>query len=270
MKKIISIVFCVVFLMVSCFSMSASAAETTNTDCIYFKVPDGSGYAWNNFKMIFCHIWAEGEEGGDFYPWQAKAERCTDLGNGYWSYDISGFTFDKEKSYSVIFSNENGMQTYNLTLTSACRGDIAECNGDFCENPVDSEKQCTVARWVNNGDTVHPSIQVSSQGTMLDPDNAGSTGIDIRFGDSEGEVVEYEPVEIATEEETEPETEPETEEETEESTKAEKIEVESDDDKKDNDDKEKTDFTIWIIIGVVAGVLVVAAVVVFIFIKRKK
>ena len=270
MKKILCLILCLVVICVSSVCVSAAEELTTSTDCIYFKTPDGAGYAWNNFKVIFCHIWAEGEEGGDFYPWQAKGERCTDLGNGYWSYDISGFEFDKDKSYSVIFSNENGMQTYNLTLTSACRGDIAECNGDMCENPVDSEKICTVARWVHNGDSVHPSIQVSSQGTMLDPDNASGSGVDIRWGDTEGTPVNYTPV-IQVEEETEEPTEEETEEVTEEETEPETEETKDEEKKSDDDDdKEDSDLTMWLIIGGAALVVIIGGVVAVVLIKRKK
>lgn len=265
MKRIFCLILTLLVVALSTVCVGAAEKEVTDTNCIYFKTPDGSGYAWNNFKMVFCHIWADGEEGGDFYPWQAKGERCTDLGNGYWSYDISGFEFDKDKTYCVIFSNENGMQTYNLTLTSACRGDIAECNGDVCENPVDSEKQCIVARWVHNKDTVHPSIQVSSQGTMLDPDNVSAQGVDINWGDTEGTAVEYESKEIATEAPTEPPTEGKKPTEVKEADDAETTDTEVDSEK----EKESSDITMWIIIGG-AAVLVCGAVVVVLVVKRKK
>lgn len=185
MKRLFCLLICILTLL-SVMIVPASAVEyETTTDYIYFKVPTEPTVAWKNFKMIFCHIWSEGAEGGDFYAWQAKKERCIDLGNGYWAYDISELKFEEDKSYALIFSNNNGMQTYNLTFTSACRGDIVECNGDTCENPVDSEKRCTVARWVNKGNEVHPSVQINSSGNLVDPDSVGQD-VDTKWGDYEG------------------------------------------------------------------------------------
>lgn len=205
MKRLFCLMLTVMVLLCSFALVPASAEDTTNPDCIYFQVPTATGVAWKNFSIVFCHIWREGNEGGDFYPWQAKDERCTDLGNGYWSYDLSNLEFDKDGTYAVIFSNENGMQTYNLTLTSACKGDIVVCNGDTCVNPVDSAKQCTVARWLNSGDTVFPCAQVGSDGGVVDPDGVFNTDIDRTWGESDGMSVSMPEVELIVEE-TEAET----------------------------------------------------------------
>ena len=209
MKRTICIILATLVLMLSVFTFGASAEEKTSTDFIYFQVPYETGVAWNNFSMVFCHIWSEGNDGGDFYAWQSKNERCTDLGNGYWSYDISGFEFKEDSSYSLIFSNENGLQTYNLNFTSACRGDIVTCNGDTCVNPVDSEKQCTVARWITNADSVHPAAQISSDGAVVDPDGVFNDDVDRKWGNAEGVSVEFPEVEVPTEAETEAPTEAE-------------------------------------------------------------
>lgn len=250
MKRVICLTLAVFVLMFSCLTFSASAEETTSTDCIYFQVPVETSVAWNNFSMIFCHIWQQGDEGGDFYAWQSKEERCTDLGNGYWSYDISGFDFKEDGTYSVIFSNENGMQTYNLTLTSACKGDIAVCEGDSCENPVDNSKQCAVARWMQNGDTVHPSAEFGSDGDMLDPDDVFNTGIDLKWGSSEGTSIVMPEVEVPTEPQTEAATE------------AEETATES--------DAQTILSPLWIIIGAVAILLIVAVIVVVVVKRTKK
>lgn len=205
MKRFFCLMLAIMVLISSFAMVQTSAQDVTNPDCIYFQVPTATGVAWKNFSIVFCHIWREGNEGGDFYPWQAKDERCTDLGNGYWSYDISGFEFDKDGTYAVIFSNENGMQTYNLTLTSACKGDIVVCNGDTCVNPVDSAKQCTVARWLDSGDSVFPCAQVGSDGGVVDPDGVFNTDIDRKWGESDGVSIAMPEVEIIVEE-TEAET----------------------------------------------------------------
>ncbi len=249
MKRVFCLVFSLIIIILSAFCFTASAEEVTNPDCIYFQVPTATNIAWKNFSIVFCHIWEEGDEGGDFYPWQAKDERCTDLGNGYWSYDISQLEFKEDSKYSVIFSNENGMQTYNLSLTSACKGDIVYCDGDTCVNPVDSEKQCTVARWMENKDSVHPCAQVSSDGTMVDPDGVFNTDVDLTWGTAEGVSIAMPEVEIV--EETEAQTDA------------------VGDQSSDTTAASTTIFSPWTIIGV--AVLVVAViVVVLVIVKRKK
>ena len=114
-------------LLFAAVPFTASAEDKTSSDYIYFQVPTETSIAWKNFSLVFCHIWSEGNDGGDFYAWQSKDERCTDLGNGYWAYDVTGLEFKEDACYAVIFSNENGMQTYNLSFTSDCLGDIVVC-----------------------------------------------------------------------------------------------------------------------------------------------
>lgn len=245
MKRVLCLFFALVMLL-TVFILPANAQDMTDENYIYFQVPTESSVAWKNFSVVFCHIWKEGNEGGDFYPWQAKDERCTDLKNGYWAYDISSLDFEEDSTYAVIFSNENGMQTYNLTLTSACKGDIVVCNGDTCVNPVDSAKTCTVARWVENADSVHPCAQVSSDGVMVDPDSVFNTDIDRTWGSDDGVSIEF--PEIAYEVPQEVETQS--------STTA-------------NDNASvSTNIALYIIIGAVVLVLVILAV--LLVIKRKR
>ena len=250
MKRLLCLVLATLVLMFSMFTFSASAEDKTSTDFIYFQVPYEGSVAWNNFSLVFCHIWSEGNDGGDFYAWQSKDERCTDLGNGYWSYDISGFEFKEDSNYSVIFSNENGMQTYNLNLTSACKGDIVVCDGGTCVNPVDSSKQCTIAHWLSNPD-VHPAAQISSDGAVVDPDGVFNEDIDRSWGNAEGVSVEFPEVVVPTEAETVAPTEAENE--AEEGTSS------------------SVNFSLWFIIGAcVIVVAVIAVVVVAAISKRKK
>lgn len=201
MKRFIAGLFIILVLACAVLAPSAFAAEKTQPEYIYFEIPT-QGAAWNNFKMVFCHMWSR--TGGDIYSWQSKKETCEDMGNGYWRYDLSDIEFDPEGEYSLIFSNENGMQTYNLNITSACRGDIAYCKGDSCVNPVDGEKSCAVARWRNNGEKVHPAIEIDSNGSTLNVDEVNAEDIDTVWGTDEGGSYELPELESAkpTEEST--------------------------------------------------------------------
>lgn len=250
MKRFACIFIALFLVMTSAFAFTAGAEELTSTDCIYFQVPTETAVAWKNFSTVFCHIWQEGDEGGDFYAWQAKDERCEDLGNGYFAYDISGLEFKEDGTYSVIFSNENGMQTYNLTLTSDCKGDIVVCEGDSCENPVDNQKQCAVARWTENKDKVHPCAAFSSDGVLLDPDGIFGEDISKKWGNAEGVSIEFPEVVIPTEAETEAPTE------------AEKVEAET--------SKGFAVSPIVFIIGGAALAVIAVVVVVVLVIKKKK
>lgn len=247
MKRVFCLILAVLVLMLSAMTFTVSAEDKTSSDYIYFQVPTASSIAWKNFSIVFCHIWSEGNDGGDFYAWQSKNERCIDLENGYWAYDVTGLEFKEDSTYAVIFSNENGLQTYNLTLTSDCLGDIVVCDGDTCVNPVDSAKQCTVARWLTNRDTVHPVAQIGSEGGMVDPDGISNDDIDLSFGNSEGVSIEFPEVEVPTEAPTPEETEAQSE----------------------TEEEAETFFVspLWFIIG---GVILLAVVVVIIVLVIRK
>ena len=240
-----------------------AGAQTTSVDCVYFQTPTASGVAWNNFKNVYCHIWEIGGE--PIYSWQAKEEKCEDLGNGYYSYNLSDIEFKPSASYAVIFSNENGLQTYDLYITSACKGDIVACNGDTCINPVDSEKTCTVARWINNADKVFPVAQVDSNGLNVDPDGIIDKDIDTNWGESEGTAVELPETQLEAETKTNEETQIES---TQAKIDANKNVMASIETEKDNANSNNT--ILWIVISVIAIICVVTVFVVFILKAKKK
>lgn len=204
MKKVLSAALVILMLLLCAVPLCVSAAETTDPAYIYFVVPTEGSVAWRNFKNIYCHIWSK--TGGDIYGWQEKAERCEDMGNGYWRYDMSAVNFDPDSEYSLIFSTNSGSQTYNLNVTSSCLGDIAYCDGTTNVNPVDGEKTCAVARWTNNAN-VHPAIETDSAGDVINIDGIDPEEAETKWGDSEGK--SYELPEIASanqEDETEAES----------------------------------------------------------------
>lgn len=252
MKRAISVIFAVVLIALSLTPLTVSAAETTDPQYIYFEVPSGS-VAWNGFSVVYCHMWSK--DGGELYPWQSKNEKCEDLNNGCWRYDLSGIDFDPEGEYSLIFSTETGMQTYNLNVTSVCRGDIAYCDGDTCVNPVDGEKSCAVARWRNNGEKVHPAIEVDSSGKTLNVDEVSEDEIETVWGSSEGG--SYELPEAVSAAEADEETNPDSRNAADE--KAEK-----------EDGINLTAATTWIIIVSAAVFLMILALVIVLARKNRK
>lgn len=196
MKRVIALLFAV--MIASLCVLPAFAAESTEPGYIYFAVPTQGSVAWKNFSTVYCHMWSKA--GGDIYGWQDKNERCEDMGNGYYRYDLSGIDFDPEGEYSLIFSNENGMQTYNLNITSSCLGDIAYCDGDSTANPVDGEKSCAIARWTNTA-SVHPAIEVDSNGHTINVDEIDPENAETLWGTNEGN--SYELVQLITEDNAE-------------------------------------------------------------------
>ncbi len=130
---------------------------------------DASTTDWNNYRKVFCHIWAYG--GDAFYSWQSKIEACTDTdGDGVWTYDLAdkGIHLDRNTQYCVIFSNENGLQTYDLLFDYTVLGDEAYCDGTYYENPEDSNKSAQAAFWRrHNRSQFGPVKQVTSIGNVV-------------------------------------------------------------------------------------------------------
>ena len=185
-KKIMSVMLAVLVLM-SVVAISASAAQVeiadNSADAVADVAADGSAETgagnvlnfdansagWNNFKKIFCHLWVYG--GDSFYSWQSKKEACDDKdGDGVWTYDLDakGVALDGNTLYAVIFSNENGMQTYNLLMGTNCIGDTAYCDGTTYENPEDSSKTAQAAFWKGQDPAAYgPEKCVTSIGNVV-------------------------------------------------------------------------------------------------------
>ena len=147
-------------------SEEPSSEEPEVKNVIYF---DANSANWGEFKKVFCHVWVYG--GDAFYSWQAKKETCTDAdGDGIWEYnfDDKGIALEDGVLYAVIFSNENGAQTYNLLFDTTCLEDTAYVVEDVYENPEDSSKTCQVAFWKNQDPAVFgPEMVITSLGNVI-------------------------------------------------------------------------------------------------------
>ena len=129
---------------------NSAGAEVSNSGTgagnkIYFDAGK-----WNNYSLIYCHIW---ERGGDpFFSWQSKAEGCKKESGTVYSYDLSKLDtsttisggLQPGKDYCVIFSANTGVQTFDQTFGTACIGDTARVTGKMIENAVDSDRKSVV------------------------------------------------------------------------------------------------------------------------------
>lgn len=142
-----------------------ASAETGAAKTLTFEVNTTN---WKNFTTVYCHIWVYG--GDPIYAFKAKAEKCTDNGDGTWTYDLDakGVTLEDGVLYAVLFGNENGMQTYNLLFDTSVLGDTAYCDGTEYENPVDSTKSTAAAFWRGQDSSKYgPEMCVTSIGNVV-------------------------------------------------------------------------------------------------------
>ncbi len=190
LKKIISIALAVLMIMsVAVVAVSAAdtdsasagaevsnsaGADTSNSstgasNVIYFDY----GTKWKNVQTIYAHIWIVG--GDSFYGWQASGEKCTRTGPTTWSYDLSELKNSTTISgglksgvdYCVIFSADNGLQTFDQTFGTPCIGDTAKLTGNQIENAVDSEKKAYESVWKTNSSKYGPHLAISSIGNII-------------------------------------------------------------------------------------------------------
>ncbi len=188
-KKVLSLAICVVMVLaMATVAVSAAQVEIANgaadaqaevaanneteagtgaSQVINF---DPSGTGWNNYSKIFAHVYSVDGE-GTWPSWQSKAEACKKNDDGTWTYDLSkcGNSITEQGAYyAVVFSNENGMETYNLLFGAACIGDTAYCDGTTCENPVDSTKNSLLCFWKGQDKSKFgPRLQVTSIGNIV-------------------------------------------------------------------------------------------------------
>ena len=133
-----------------------NAKEKTKENAIYFNVPVTGDYSWGGYDVVYCHIWQDG--GDEFFSWQTANERCTRVKGNLWKYDLGALNASRRigggisegVKYAVIFSDNLGDQTYDLYFTSDCIGDTVECGVETRDNPIDAQKKCLIANWVNN------------------------------------------------------------------------------------------------------------------------
>lgn len=158
-KKILCLALALVC-MASFAVIGASAAEDTT---IYFEVPAD----WNNFSSVYCHIWEYGGE--SLASWQSKKEKCTQVEDKLYSYDVSkAGTLVDGTYYGVIFSVDIGLQTYDTLMTTACYGDTLYADGTIYENPQDSSKTAVAAFWKGQDKSAYgPVMQVTSIGNLI-------------------------------------------------------------------------------------------------------
>ena len=163
MKKFISLVLAVMML-VSCVCISATAADEAQV--LHF---DAEASGWTDFTSVFCHIWAYG--GDSFAPWQSKKEKCTDNGDGTWSYDITAklkTELEEGQLYVCIFSNNNNQQIYDLLFDTTVFGDTAYGADFVYENPEDSSKTAQAGFWKNQDPAVFgPAMAITSIGNVV-------------------------------------------------------------------------------------------------------
>ena len=201
-KKIIAIAVAVVMVM-SIAAVAVSAAEVNDSDVaagssssvgadtsssasgsgdlIYFKAA-----GWKSFNKIYCHIWVIG--GDSFFGWQTPSEECQKVSGTKYSYDLSKLSSSMDVSggmksggkYGVIFSANTGIQTYDTTLGTECKGDTAKLTGKQIENPVDSNKKGYECVWTSNSGKYGPHLALTSIGNVVGSKLApGETGIQV-------------------------------------------------------------------------------------------
>ena len=147
------------------YKSSAQKLHTPKDGNIYF---DADSAGWKNYKNAYCYIWQYG--GDEFYRWGNVNCQMTDEGDGIWSYDLTrhNISFDDDEDYAVIFSNNNGMMTYDLLIGNECIGDTAYCDGLSYESPSDSNRSVQTAYWRHQDpEKCGPVLTITSIGNVV-------------------------------------------------------------------------------------------------------
>ncbi|MCR5653419.1 MAG: LPXTG cell wall anchor domain-containing protein [Ruminococcus sp.] len=201
-KKIIAIAVAVLIVMsmtaiaVSAAEVSESAVGGDSSSAVGADSPNSSGGSgdliyfdakgWKSFNKVYAHIWVIG--GDSFYGWQTPNEECQKVSGTVFSYDLSKLTGSMDVSggmksggkYGVIFSANTGIQTYDTTIGTECKGDTAELTLEQIENPVDSNKKGYECVWENNSGKYGPHLALTSIGNVVGSKLApGETGIQV-------------------------------------------------------------------------------------------
>ncbi len=156
-KKIASVILATLLIAgTMAFGVTSASASVTSGGTIYLQVPA----SWKTYSTVYCHLWKDG--GNDLYAWQTKREKAVKVSDGLYSYEIpAGADVNM-----VIWSNDIGMQTYDLTMGDCCIGDTVYSRNEIVENPVDSHKSCELVYWQKHT-SYGPKYQESSIGTKI-------------------------------------------------------------------------------------------------------
>ena len=187
-KKILSLALALMMIL-SVAAVAASAAENdvaeqgaegevaaTGLDpaqCLNFDV---STSGWADFGAVGFYVFPT-DGSGELIPWGSKKLfKSEETSTGIWSYDpaANGMELVPGTEYAIIFVNQNsGGQTYNLLFDTSCLGDTAYCTGNEIENPTDSNKTATEAKWRNS--SYGPQKVITSIGNVVGETIAAST-----------------------------------------------------------------------------------------------
>ena len=138
---------------------------------IYFYADPALWPKENKYEYIDIYLYDRNNDlnGGALITWGSKKGRMTDEGNNIWSFDLAGrgYTLDDNSSYGIIFTADWGRQSYDLIIGNDCLGDMAYLTGGSVENPVDSNKICDIAEWVNADPAVYATpVLITSMGNV--------------------------------------------------------------------------------------------------------
>lgn len=129
-KRLVSILLCLAMVL-AILPVAAFAADTTT---VYY-------YNATNWDSVSVYWWGSAASNPG---WPGNV--MTDLGNGYWSYEIPSDLLGKE---GVIFNNANGAQTSNLTA------------------PTDGKNCFTGSEWIEyTGEEIEVDIDYYLRGDM--------------------------------------------------------------------------------------------------------
>ena len=169
MKRFLCMLCCLAILFGIIFAaIPASAeqiAESGSSSKIYF---DAATTGWSNYEYICCFLW-DIDSYDDPIAWGSKKGRCTNEGDGIWSFDFDdhGISLYEGGSYYVMFSSDWNTDTYPLLIGPECFGDTAYVTGNTIENPADSSKWSYEAKWKNaDSSQFGPVLMITSIGNV--------------------------------------------------------------------------------------------------------
>lgn len=123
---------------------------------------------WKNFKDAYVYLYDRAE--GETIAWGSKKGKMTDEGENIWSFDVTenGYTLAENHNYGIIVSADWMMQTSDLIIAPECLGDMIYMTGSNSENPVDANKSCYDAAWVNMDSSVYGRpVTITSIGNVV-------------------------------------------------------------------------------------------------------